>query len=74
LNGYQGLLDEKEKSEVKTGTLSQDRKGIGTSSPTLCKGLAHTVLRVPRALLFAHVNNLADVVGIVGADVRKHLG
>src|SRR6266700_3804052 len=38
------------------------------------KGLVHTVLGVPGALLLAHVNHLADVVSIVGADVREHLG
>ena len=40
----------------------------------LCKGLVHTVLGIPGALLLPHENNLADVVGIVGADVREHLG
>ena len=34
----------------------------------------HAVLRVPRSLLFAHTDNLPDVVGIVGADVREDLG
>src|SRR5258708_25932792 len=38
------------------------------------KGLGHTVLWVPRALLLAPVNHLADVVSIVGADVGEHLG
>jgi hypothetical protein len=39
-----------------------------------CKDLVHAVLGVPGALLFADVNNLADVVGVVGADVREDLG
>ena len=29
----------------------------------------HSLLRIPRALLFADVDDLADVVGVVGANV-----
>jgi hypothetical protein len=63
---------------VKTHNLSQNRKGCGTRTrfsslrvlhPSLCEGLVHTVLRIPGPLLFAQENNLAGVVGIVGANV-----
>jgi hypothetical protein len=38
------------------------------------RGLAfHTVFRVPRPLLFPHINDLSNVVGIVRADVREPL-
>src|SRR5215469_1748236 len=36
-------------------------------------GLANAVLRVPGALLFPYVDDLADMVGVVRADVRKNL-
>lgn len=33
----------------------------------------HPILRIPRALFLADVDDLADVVGVVGTDVRKCL-
>jgi len=33
----------------------------------------HAVLRIPHSLFFADKDNLADVIGIVGADVGKYL-
>jgi hypothetical protein len=36
--------------------------------------LVHTVLGIPGALLFANVDDLADVISVVGTDVREYLG
>jgi hypothetical protein len=36
--------------------------------------LVHAVFGIPGALFFADVDDLADVVGVVGADVREGLG
>jgi len=35
--------------------------------------LAHAILWVPGTQLFAHVDNLADVISVVGTDVREDL-
>jgi hypothetical protein len=33
------------------------------------KTLLNTLLRIPRTLLFSHVNDLADVIGVMSSDV-----
>src|SRR5690349_10347342 len=38
-----------------------------------CSWLSHAVFWVPGALLFANINDLADVIRVVSADVRKNL-
>ena len=47
-----------------------------SSVPCFVKALLHAFLGIPRALQLAHVDDLADVVGVVGADVadgwRQH--
>jgi hypothetical protein len=40
-----------------------------SSVPCFVKALLHAFLGIPRALQLAHVDDLADVVGVVGADV-----
>src|SRR5581483_8096708 len=37
-------------------------------------GSFHSVFWIPGALFFAHVNDLANVVSVMRADVRKQLG
>src|SRR2546423_11738702 len=36
--------------------------------------LVHAVFGIPGTLLFADVDDLADVIGVVSADVREDLG
>jgi hypothetical protein len=44
----------------------RDHRG---SQRSTTETLLNPFLRIPRPLLFAHKNNLANVVGVVGADV-----
>jgi hypothetical protein len=47
-----------------------------SSVPCFVKALLHALVGIPRALQLADVDDLADVVGVVGADVadgwRQH--
>jgi hypothetical protein len=75
-NGSEGRLNSSGRANGKIGKLKSPRveaEGTRPQRHPFAKGLVHTVLRVPGALLFAHENNLTDMVGIVGADVREHL-
>src|SRR6266567_3420737 len=43
-----------------------------SAGPREPRSLFHALVRIPRALQFAHINDLPDVVGIVGSDGRDN--